>query len=171
MIYAATIKSVGVTPGTFFVTPLYTRVDGTDAPDIEALPLGGLVPTVGDTVICAEGINDFSQSTQMIFNDNGGAFPLIIASLAQILVFSVALTQIKGLVTLGDGGNHMLKGESVATWAQSVDAAITALYQWAATGTPPSGGPVDTGGISPFSGTPPAPAWPLAALSLKHQLD
>jgi len=167
MIYAATVKSVGVTPGSFFVIPKYTRVDGTDAPDIEALPVNGLVPTIGDTVICAEGLNDLLQSSQMIFNDNGGAFPLIIASLAQILVFSVALTQIKGLVTLGEGGSHMLLGETVQTWAQSVDAAITALYAWGATGVAP--GP--TGGINPFPQVPLAPVWPPLALSLKHQLD
>ena len=79
MIYAATVLSPGVTPNTFMVAPQYSRVDGTDALPIEALPVSGLVPTIGDTVFCAEGLNDFLQSKQMIFNDNGGAFPLIIA--------------------------------------------------------------------------------------------
>ena len=167
MIYAATVMSIGITPGTFFVSPQYSRVDGTDAPMIEALPVSGLVPTITDTVICAEGINDFSQSMQMIFNDNGGAFPLIIASLAQILIYSVVMTQIKGLVTLGEGGKHMLLGETVATWAASVDAALAALYAWGATGAAP--GP--TGGINPFPQLPLAPVWSPLALSLKHRLD
>lgn len=167
MIYAATVASVGVTPGTYLVTPRYSRVDGTDAPPIEALPVTGLVPTIGDTVFCAEGLNDFSQSMQMIFNDNGGAFPLIIASLAQILVYSLTMLQIKGMVTLGEGGHPMLIGDAVQTWAQSIDAALTALYAWGATGVAP--GP--TGGIAPFPGAPPLVAWPPAALSVKHQLD
>lgn len=167
MIYAATVKGAGVTPGTYLVTPHYSRVDGTDAPDIEALPVGGLVPTIGDVVFCAEGLNDFSQAAQMIFNDNGGAFPLIIASLSQMLVFSLVTTQIKGMVTLGEGGKKMLLGDDVQTWAQSVDAAIAALYAWGATGVAP--GPA--GGINPFPGTPAAPVWSPLALSVKHQLD
>ncbi len=166
MIYAATVKSEGQTSGTYLVTPHYTRVDGTDAPDIEALSINGLVPANNDVVFCAEGINDFSQSIQMIFNDNGGAFPLIIASLAQLLVFSIAM-QITGNVKLGQGGKKMLLGETVQTWAQAVDAALQALYSWGATGVAP--GP--TGGIAPFPGTPPLQTWPTGALSTKHELD
>lgn len=166
MIYAATVKGEGLTAGTYLVTPHYSRVDGTDAPDIEALPVNGLTPAVGDVVFCAEGINDFAQSMQMIFNNNGGAFPLIIASLAQILVYSVAM-QITGNVKLGQGGKKMLLGETVQTWAQAVDAALQALYAWGATGVAP--GPA--GGIAPFSGSPALQAWPTAALSTKHELD
>lgn len=158
MIYAAIVKSEGVTAGTWNVAPQYTRIDGTDAPEIEAFAVNGLTPEIGDMVICAEGINDFSQSVQMIFNDNGGAFPLIIASLAQLLVFSIAM-QITGNVTLGQGGKKMLLGETVQTWAQSVDAALSALYAWGATVTPA------------FSGTPPLQAFPAAALSAHHELD
>ena len=166
MIYAAIVTGAGITAGTYMVKPQYTRVDGTDAAEIEAFAVNGLVPATKDVVFCAEGINDFSQSTQMIFNDNGGAFPLIIASLAQILVFSVAM-QITGKVTLGQGGKKMLIGETVQTWAQAVDAALRALYTWGATGVPP--GP--TGGIAPFSGSPALQAWPAAALSANHKLD
>jgi len=167
MIYAAKIKGEGQTAGTYLVTPQYTRVDGTDAPDIEALPVFGLEPETGDMVICAEGINDFSQSMQMIFNDNGGAFPLIIASLAQMLVFSFTTWQLKGNVKLGEGGKKMLLGDTVQTWAQSVDAALQALYAWGATGVAP--GP--TGGINPFSQSPALQSWPTDALSVKHELD
>lgn len=166
MIYAATVKGQGQTAGTFLVTPQYSRVDGTDAPDIEALPVNGLEPEIGDTVFCAEGINDFSQSMQMLFNDNGGAFPLIIASLAQMLVYSIAM-QITGRVKLGQGGKKMLLGDTVQTWAQAVDAALQALYAWGATGVAP--GP--TGGIAPFPGTPALQSWPTDALSTKHELD
>ena len=158
MIYAATVKGAGETAGTYLVTPHYTRVDGTTAPDIEALPGNGLTPADGDVVFCAEGINDFSQSMQMIFNDNGGAFPIIFASLAQLLVFSVAM-QITGKVKLGQGGKKMLLGDDVQTWAQKVDAALSALYAWGATVTPP------------FPGTPALSPWPIAALSANHELD
>jgi len=167
MIYAAIVKGKGTTEGTYKVTPQYTRVDGTDAPEIEALPVFGLEPETGDTVICAEGINDFSQSMQMIFNDNGGAFPLIIASLEQMLIFSFTSLQLKGKIKLGEGGNKMLLGDTVQTWAQSVDAALQALYIWGATGVAP--GP--TGGINPFSQSPALQSWPTTALSENHELD
>jgi hypothetical protein len=167
MIYAAKVQGQGQTAGTYKVTPQYTRVDGTDAPDIEALPVFGLEPEPGDIVFCAEGINDFSQSMQMIFNDNGGAFPLIIASLEQVLVFSLSTLQIKGKVKLGDGGKKMLLGDTVQTWAQSVDAALQALYAWGATGVAPG----VTGGINPFSQSPALQSWPTDALSIKHELD
>jgi len=167
MIYAAKVNGKGQTQGTWKVAPQYTRVDGTDAPEIEAFSLNGLEPEDGDTVICAEGINDFSQSMQMLFNDNGGAFPLIIASLEQMLIFSFTTLQLKGRVKLGDGGKKMLLGDTVQTWAQSVDAALQALYAWGATGVAP--GP--TGGINPFSQSPALQSWPTTALSVKHELD
>jgi len=166
MIYAAKVKGKGTTAGTWKVAPQYTRVDGTDAPEIEAFSLNGLEPETGDTVFCAEGINDFSQSMQMIFNDNGGAFPLIFASLAQTLIYSMAM-HLTGKIRLGQGGKKMLLGETVQTWAQSVDAALQALYAWGATGVAP--GP--TGGINPFSQSPALQSWPTDALSVNHELD
>jgi len=166
MIYAAKVQGRGQTEGTWKVAPQYTRVDGTDAPEIEAFALNGLEPEIGDTVFCAEGINDFSQSMQMIFNDNGGAFPLIFASLAQTLIYSMAM-HLTGKIRLGQGGKKMLLGETVQTWAQSVDAALQALYAWGATGVAP--GP--TGGINPFSQSPALQSWPTDALSVNHELD
>ena len=166
MIYAAKVQGKGQTEGTWKVAPQYTRVDGTDAPEIEAFSLNGLEPQTGDTVFCAEGINDFSQSMQMIFNDNGGAFPLIFASLAQTLVYSMAM-HLTGKIQLGRGGKKMLLGETVQTWAQSVDAALQALYAWGASGVEP--GP--TGDINPFSQTPALQSWPTDALSVNHELD
>jgi len=166
MIYAAKVQGRGQTEGTWKVAPQYTRVDGTDAPEIEAFALNGLEPEIGDTVFCAEGINDFSQSMQMIFNDNGGAFPLIFASLAQTLIYSMAM-HLTGKIRLGQGGKKMLLGETVQTWAQSVDAALQALYAWGASGVEP--GP--TGGINPFSQTPALQSWPTDALSVNHELD
>lgn len=166
MIYAATVKGEGLTAGTYLVQPHYTRVDGTDAPEIEALPVNGLVPETDDIVFCIEGMNDFEQAIQMIFNDNGGAYPLIIASLAQVLVYAIDM-QIKGKVKLGGGGKKMLLGETVQTWAQSVDAALQALYTWGGTGVAP--GPA--GGIAPFPGTPALQSWDTTALSENHELD
>ena len=136
MIYAAKVKSEGQTQGTFIVTPQYTRVDGTDAQDIEALPVFGLEPEIGDVVFCAEGINDFSQAMQMIFNDNGGAYPLIIASLEQVLVFSLSTLQIKGKVKLGDGGKKMVLGDTIKTEVQKMIDQITQLRQDFASWTP-----------------------------------
>lgn len=135
MIYAATIKGKGITEGTYLVTPHYTRVDGTDAPDIEALPVNGLIPETDDIVFCIEGINDFEQAIQMIFNDNGGAFPLIIASLAQVLVYAIDM-QIKGKVKLGDGGKKMVLGDTAKTEIQKLIDQIKQLRQDFSTWTP-----------------------------------
>lgn len=166
MIFAATVKGQGTTAGAFIVTPLYTRIDGTPAPDIEALPINGLVPADGDTVYCAEGINDFVPAMQLLINDNGGAYPIIFASLAPSLVYTPAI-QFSGKIMLGTGEKKMVLGDPTQTWAQAVDAALSALYAWAATGVAP--GP--TGGIAPFPGTPALQAWQTTNLSENHKLD
>lgn len=166
MIYAATVNGQGTTAGTYSVTPLYTRIDGQDAPVIDALPVNGLVPAVGDVVYCAEGINDLAQSMQLLINDNGGAYPIIIASIAPSLVYGVDM-QITGNVVLGQGGKKMVLGDDLATWAQAVDAALQALYAWGATGVAP--GPA--GGINPFTGSPALQSWASSNLSQNHSLD
>lgn len=171
MIYAATIVSAGIiNPDAFVVKPQYTRIDGTDALNIEALPLSGLFPTVGDIVFCAESINDFEQSMQQIINQNGGAFPLIFASLASPIIYKIDM-QIIGKVKLGQGTEPMVLGNKLATWCQKVDAALNALYNWAALGTPASGGSSDTGGIPTFTKTPALQAWASSNLSENHTLD
>lgn len=166
MIFSATIKQAGTDARTWVVTPLYTRVDGQPAPDITALAANGLEPVVGDIVLCAESINPFDHSSVRSFDNNGGANPLIIGTFSDLIttLFDVV---IKGNVTLGTGSKKMVLGESLAIWAQNVDAAIQALYAWGATGVAP--GP--TGGISPFPGTPAYTVWDNANLSNNHKLD
>ena len=126
MIYSATIKQAGKNPGEWVVTPLYTRVDGLPAPDITALAAGGLEPLAGDIVLCAESINPFDHSSVRSFDNNGGACPVIIATFSELIttLFDVV---IKGKVTLGAGTCKMLLGDPVATWAQSVDTALSTL--------------------------------------------
>ena len=126
MIYSATIKQAGETAGTWLVTPLYTRVDGLAAPDILALAANGIEPVAGDIVLWAEGINPFDHSSGRSFDNNGGANPLIIATFAQLIttLFDVV---IKGKVTLGAGTYKMVLGDPLATWAQSVDTALSTL--------------------------------------------
>jgi hypothetical protein len=158
MIFAATIKGQGETAGTFIVSPHYTRFDGVQALDIEALPINGLIPAVGDVVYCADGINDFAQSIQLLINENGGAYPIIFASLAASLVYSPDI-QLSGKVKLGQGGKKMMLGDEVQTWAQAVDAALTALYAWGASMSPA------------FPGTPPLQPWQSTNLSENHELD
>lgn len=168
MIYAATVVSQGTTEGTWSVTPLYTRIDGVEAPNIDALPINGLVPVAGDVVYCAEGINDLAQSMQLLINDNGGAYPIIFASIAPSLVYELTALQFKANVKLGEGEKKMVLGDDLATWAQKVDAALSALYAWAETGVAP--GPA--GGIAPFSGSPALQPWDSSTtLSQKHKLD
>ena len=167
MIYAAEVISAGVkNTSAFVVKPKYTRIDGTDALNIEALPLSGLLPSVGDTVFCAENINDFNQETQQIINKNGGAFPLIFASLASPIIYQIDMTLL-GKMTLGEGTYSMLLGENLKAWCEAVDNALTALYNWGATGVAP--GP--SGGIAPFPGTPALVPWDDTNMSENHKLD
>ena len=158
MIFAAKVKGAGTTAGTYLVSPLYTRIDGLVAPDIEALPVNSLIPAVDDIVYCAEGINDFTPATQLLINDNGGAFPLIFASLAGSI-------QIGANVTLGQGGKKMVLGDDLAAWAQAVDAALQALYTWGDLGTGSSGS------IPKFPGVPALQTWEDTNLSENHKLD
>ena len=170
MIYSATIKQAGEDAGTWLVTPHYTRNDGQPAPDILALSADQIVPAVNDIVLCAEGINPFDHSSVRSFDNNGGSNPVIIATYAQIFETLCDMI-IRGKVTLGQGTKKMVLGDSLEVWAQNVDAAIQALYTWAKTGTPASSGPVDTGGIPTFLGTPAYTAWSSANLSTNHKLD
>jgi len=171
MIYAAKVRGRGQTLGTWKVAPQYTRVDGTDAPEIEAFALNGLEPETGDIVFCAEGINDFSQSMQMIFNDNGGAFPLIIASLAQTLVYAIDL-QIQGKVKLGDGGKKMVLGDTIKTEVQKMIDQIAQLRQDFASWTPVAqdgGAALKTVITAGFAAKPDADLSEI--LSDNHELD
>lgn len=171
MIYAADVISAGVkNSSAFVVKPKYTRIDGTDALNIEAFPISGLLPSVGDIVYCAENINDFDQSVQQIINKTGGSFPLIFASLASPIIYQVDFTLL-GKLILGDGTYAMVLGEKLKAWCQGVDNALQALYAWGNTGVPPSGGPVDTGGIPTFLQTPALVPWDDTNLSENHKLD
>ena len=53
---------------------------------------------------------------------------------------------------LGQGTEPMVKGQSLSTWCAAVDAALTAIIAWGATGVAP--GP--TGGIAPLAGVQPS---------------
>ena len=165
MIYSATVVSQGIDDGTWIVTPSYTRDDGQPAPNIIALAADGIVPQTNDIVLCAESKNDFEHNSVRIFDDNKGSNPIIIAVFSQLFTTLCDL-HIKGKATLGEGTKKMVLGEPLATWAQNVDAAIQALYTWAATGTPPP-----TGGIAPFSQVPAYNTWQSTNLSDKHKLD
>ena len=165
MIYAAEVISAGIlNPDAFIVQPKYKRIDGVDALTIEALPINGLFPSVGDIVFCAEGINDFDQETQLIINDNGGAYPLIFATLASPIIYKIDMTLL-GKMVLGEGTFKMVLGDDLQTWAQAKDAEIAALYAWAKTGTGASGS------IPAFPGTPVEKNWNTATLSENHKLD
>ena len=154
MIYSATIKQAGETTGTWVVTPLYTRVDGLPAPDIIALAANGIEPVAGDIVLCAESINPFDHSSVRSFDNNGGACPVIIATFAELIttLFDVV---IKGKVTLGAGTYKMVLGDPLATWAQSVDMALSTIAGAA-------------GGVVPVI-TP--SLWQATNLSENHKLD
>lgn len=132
MIYSATIKQAGIEAGTWLVTPLYTREDGQPAPDILALAANGIEPVAGDIVLCAEGINPFDHSSVRSFDNNGGANPLIIATFAELFTTLCNMVikgtlNVNGKTTLGEGTYKMVLGDQLATWAKSVDTALSTL--------------------------------------------
>jgi hypothetical protein len=172
MIYSAKVVQAGSASGQWVVSPQYTRVDGTDAPDQTALAGSGIKPVAGDIVLCADSRNSFDHSAFRIFDNNDGACPIIIAVFSQLLTRDLNLVitgdfTAKGKATLGEGSQKMVLGGDLETWAKAKDAEIAALYTWAATGVAP--GP--TGGINPFPGTPPETNWNAATLSENHKLD
>lgn len=126
MIYSATVKQAGTDTGTWIVTPIYTRVDGQPAPDILTLAANGIEPVAGDVVLCAESINPFDHSSVRSFDDNGGSNPIIIATFAELFTTLLDIV-IKGKATLGAGTYKMVLGDPLATWAQSVDTALSTL--------------------------------------------
>ena len=164
MIYSAEVIEAGTDEGTWIVTPAYTRIDGLPAPDIMALAANGIVPVVGDIVLCAEGINPFDHSSVRSFDDNGGANPIIIATFAQLFTTLCDMV-VKGKMTLGAGTKKMVLGDALATWAAAKDAEIAALYKWGKTGTG------SVGSIPAFPGTPAETNWSSSNLSSNHKLD
>jgi len=169
MIYSATVKEEGTESGTWIVSPAYSRVDGQPAPDIIALSANKIVPVKGDVVLCCEGINPFDHSSVRSFDNNYGSNPLIIATFEQLFTTLLDMV-VQGKMTLGEGSEKMVLGESLQTWAQSVDTAITSLYDFGKLGVAP--GPA--GGIKPFIEAPgvnDAPVWEEANLSENHKLD
>ena len=132
MIYSATVKQAGTDTGTWIVTPIYTRVDGLAAPDIIALAANGIEPVAGDIVLCAESINPFDHSSVRSFDDNGGSNPIIIATFAELFTTLCNMVikgtlNVNGKTTLGAGTYKMVLGDPLATWAQSVDTALSTL--------------------------------------------
>jgi len=132
MIYSATVKQQGTGSGEWVVSPAYSRVDGQPAPDITALSANGIVPEVGDIVLCCEGINPFDHSSVRSFDNNHGANPLIIATFEELLTTLCNMIikgdmSVEGKTTLGLGTFKMVLGESLATWAQSVDLALSTI--------------------------------------------
>ncbi|MCL2154035.1 MAG: hypothetical protein FWH53_00065 [Leptospirales bacterium] len=54
-------------------------------------------------------------------------------------------------ISIGEGSEPMIKGQSLNQWAATVDAAIAAIITWGATGVAPGG----SGGIAPLIGVTP----------------
>ena len=120
MIYSAVVKGAALIAGQWTVTPQYTRVDGTPAPDIIALSANGIKPIANDIVLCVESINSFDHGTSRVFDDNAGACPIIIATFAQLLTLLVKMT-------LGTGTDFMLLGDTTKTELQKIVDQLTQL--------------------------------------------
>jgi hypothetical protein len=154
MIYSATVLRQGTDTGTWIVTPLYTREDGQPAPDILALAADSIVPLVGDIVLCAEGINPFDHSSVRSFDNNYGSNPIIVATFEQLFTTLCDMV-VKGKMTLGAGTEKMVLGTALATWARSVDLALSTLS-------------AAVGNVLPAIT---ASVWSAANLSANHKLD
>jgi len=162
MIYTAVVGMQDfLTPGNWMITPQYTRVDGLPAPDQSALPSNGITPSSGDIVLCVESRNDHDQTPFKLFEGNGGAFPIIIATYGQLLTLTLDFV-LSGKMTLGLGTDKMVLGDALATYCQGVDAVLAALDAWGKTCKPPFPG-IST--ISLYS------AWASSNLSSNHKLD
>ena len=173
MNYAAEVIKAGENPGEWVVAPLIVEMDGGDAPNRTAFSADAIKPAIGDFVFCIESHTDYEFNPAQRVNDPTGANVIIVGVFADILSRDATLKILKdlyvtGRATLGTGAVKMVLVEALAVWAQKVDAALTALYAWGATGVAP--GP--TGGIVPFPGTPAAPVWVSGTnLSQNHKLD
>jgi len=164
MTYTAIVKKQGTLANTWIITPKYTRIDGQNAIDLTALSADGIVPKINDIVLCTESLNDAKHNSVRIFDNNGGASPVIVGVFSQLITTNCDIT-IQGKTTLGTGNKKMVLGDDLATWASKVDAALSALYAWGATGTGSSGS------IPPFPGTPALSPWQSTNLSDNHKLD
>lgn len=161
--FSAEVMEAGEIDGTWLVQPRIVEVTAAAQIPLVALAATTLKPEVGDVVFCIETMNDYDHTPQQRINDPGGATLIIVGVFSEVVNFA-------GEVILGEGTYKMVLGEPLGVWAAKVDAAINALYAWGATGLPPGG--AGTGGIAPFPGTPPAPAWVAADnLSQRNKLD
>jgi hypothetical protein len=155
VIFSATIVRAGETEGTWIITPAYTRVDGQPAPNITALAANNLSFTANDIVLCAESINGFEHESVRSFDNNRGANPVIIATFAE-LITTLYDVIVKGKMTLGEGTEPMVLGNSLAAWAATVDTALGIIQAAAGSDTVPA--------IT-------ASSWSSDSLSQNHKLD
>jgi hypothetical protein len=165
MIYSAIVKQAGLVEGQWIVTPQYTRIDGTPAPELTALAANGIKPANNDMVLCAESINSFDHGTSRIFDDNAGACPLIIATFEQLLTLLVKLT-------LGTGTDFMLLGDTTKTQLQKIVDQLTQLKSDFSTWTPvpnDGGAALKTKIAAGFNTKPSADLSQI--LSQNHKLD
>ena len=155
MTYSATIKGKGILENTWIITPIYTRVDGKNAPDLTAISADGIVPQINDIVLCTESINDIDHNSARSYDDNRGANPVIIGVFSQLYTTKCDVT-IQGKATLGTGSMKMVRGEDLATWAQAVDTALQIIQAAAGSDVVPA--------IT-------ASSWQSTNLSSNHRLD
>jgi hypothetical protein len=57
-------------------------------------------------------------------------------------------------LSVEDADQPFVNGTPLEEWCKAVDASIKKLLDWAMTGIPPGGGPVDVGGIAPLVPAP-----------------
>lgn len=175
--FSAEVIEADEVSGQYIVQPLMIEADGKDTPEMPALAADAIKPAVGDIVLIVTSRNNYDHELQNRVTTSAGANMIIVA------VFSDELTRdaiinitedlnvggnfnLTGNATLGAGTKKMVLGESLAEWAQSVDAALQLIIAWGANGVAP--GP--TGGIAPLAGVT-QPVWSNANLSTHHKLD
>ena len=175
--FSAEVIEAAEDSGQYIVQPLMIEADATDTPEMPALAADAIKPAVGDIVLVITSRNNYEHELQNRVTRSTGANLIIVAVFSDELTRDAILNITKTLnvggnfnltgdASLGAATKKMVLGESLAEWAQSVDAALQLIIAWGATGVAP--GP--TGGIAPLAGVT-QPVWSNANLSTHHKLD
>lgn len=168
-VFSATVKKAGDGDGEWIVQPHVIEVNGQDAPEMPALAGQGIQPEIDNIVLCVTSRNNYDHALQNRANRSTGANLIIVAVFSDELTTDaiVNITEtlnvggdfnLEGKATLGLGTQKMVLGESLAAYAATVNAALTAIIAWGANVTPPLVGAVP-------------PVWSPSNLSARHKLD
>lgn len=149
--YAMSIPYIRVLPGlAVWIEPTVIRDDGNNEQRWiykGFADAGGESPTTNDQLILAVTKFFIKSFTDGKINQEAES-DFTLKSLTKLILDAPKIFLGKGATEAAVLGNTLQ-----SAWANSVDSTLQALLSFAAAGIPPSGGPVDVGGIPPLVGT------------------